>query len=178
MNDETITGITILYQSRFGTRALQPDAHITSVVGNIFIPMGSKYCNHRRKEAVLCWKINLILSHIPWEYLGQPINFSADPCSVTQDTPPFLEGGGVRSYSSVLVIIIIIIMSRRQHGYPWPSLGTSPYHSSPPAGLQHYILCPHIVAVFMSSSLHLQQCPAYLVRLTWYSFCDGGQVSV
>ena len=43
--------------------------------------------------------------------------------------------------------IIIIIMSCRQHGYPWPSLATSPYHSSPPAGLQSYILCPHIVAV-------------------------------
>ena len=42
---------------------------------------------------------------------------------------------------------IIIIMSCRQHGYPWPSLATSPYHSSPPAGLQGYILCPHIVAV-------------------------------
>ena len=39
------------------------------------------------------------------------------------------------------------IMSCRQHGYPWPSLATSPYHSSPPAGLQGYILCPHIVAV-------------------------------
>ena len=38
-------------------------------------------------------------------------------------------------------------MSRRQHGYPWPSLAISPYHSSPPAGLQGYILCPHIVAV-------------------------------
>ena len=42
--------------------------------------------------------------------------------------------------------IIIIIMSRRQRGYPWPSLAISPYHSSPPAGLQGYILCPHIVA--------------------------------
>ena len=40
-----------------------------------------------------------------------------------------------------------IIMSCRQHGYPWPSLATSPYHSSPLAGLQGYILCPHIVAV-------------------------------
>ena len=44
-------------------------------------------------------------------------------------------------------VIIIIIMSCRQHGYPWPSLATSPYHSSPPAGLQGYILCPHIAAV-------------------------------
>ena len=38
-------------------------------------------------------------------------------------------------------------MSRRQRGYPWPSLAISPYHSSPAAGLQGYILCPHTVAV-------------------------------
>ena len=48
---------------------------------------------------------------------------------------------------STLNDIIIIIMSRRQHGYPWPSLATSPYYSSPLAGLQGYILCPHIAAV-------------------------------
>ena len=41
----------------------------------------------------------------------------------------------------------ILIMSYRQHGYPWPSLATSPYHSSPPAGLLGYIPCPHIAAV-------------------------------
>ena len=41
----------------------------------------------------------------------------------------------------------VIIMSCRQHRYPWPSLATSPYHSSPLAGLQGYILCPHIAAV-------------------------------
>ena len=46
-----------------------------------------------------------------------------------------------------VAFIIIIIMSCRQHGYPWPSLATSPYHSSPPAGLLGYILCPHIAAV-------------------------------
>ena len=40
-----------------------------------------------------------------------------------------------------------IIMSRHQHGYPWPSLATSPYYSSPLAGLQGYFLCPHIAAV-------------------------------
>ena len=45
------------------------------------------------------------------------------------------------------IIIIIIIMSCRQHGYPWSSLATSSHHSSPLAGLQGYILCPHIVAV-------------------------------
>ena len=46
-----------------------------------------------------------------------------------------------------IYIIIIIIMSCRQHGYPWPSLATSSYHSSPLAGLQSYILCPHIAVV-------------------------------
>ncbi len=32
-------------------------------------------------------------------------------------------------------------MSRRLRGHPWPSLAISPYHSSPPAGLQGYNPC-------------------------------------
>ena len=48
---------------------------------------------------------------------------------------------------SYVNFIIIIIMSRRLRGYPWPSLAISPYHSSPPAGLQDYNPCPHIAAV-------------------------------
>ena len=51
-------------------------------------------------------------------------------------------------YMYIYIYIIIIIMSCRQHGYPWPTLATSPYHFSPLAGLQCYILCPHIVAVY------------------------------
>ena len=94
--------------------------------------------------------------------------------------------------TSCSFIIIIIIMSCRQHGYPWPSLATSPYHSSPPAGLLGYILCPHIAAVckfglvvllllghrstsLTSSSLLLQQCPACLARLTCIVFVMGGK---
>ena len=50
-------------------------------------------------------------------------------------------------YIEVRLSVFIIIMSCHQHGYPWPSLATSPYHSSPPAGLQSYILYLHIVAV-------------------------------
>ena len=38
-------------------------------------------------------------------------------------------------------------MSCRQHGYPWPSLATSPYRSSPLAGLQGYIPYPHRATV-------------------------------
>ena len=45
--------------------------------------------------------------------------------------------------------ILIIIMSCRWHGYPWSSLATSPYRSSPLAGLQGYIPYPHIAAVSM-----------------------------
>ena len=45
-----------------------------------------------------------------------------------------------------IIIIIIIIMSWRLYGYPWPSLATSPYHSSPPAGLHGYIPYPHMAA--------------------------------
>ena len=40
-------------------------------------------------------------------------------------------------------------MSCHQHGYPWPSLATSPYHSSLLAGLQGYIPDLHIAAVCM-----------------------------
>ena len=50
---------------------------------------------------------------------------------------------------AVIIVIIIIIMSCRQHGYPWHSLATSLYRSSPLAGLQGYILYPHIAAVCM-----------------------------
>ena len=35
-----------------------------------------------------------------------------------------------------MYVYIIIIMSCRLLGYPWSSLATSPYRSSPPAGLQ------------------------------------------
>ena len=45
--------------------------------------------------------------------------------------------------------IIVIIMSCGQHGHPWPSLSTSPYHSSPLAGLQGYIPYHHIAAECM-----------------------------
>ena len=51
--------------------------------------------------------------------------------------------------SSAIRLRIIIIKSCRQHGYPWPSLATSPYHSSLLAGLQAYIPYPHITAVCM-----------------------------
>ena len=53
----------------------------------------------------------------------------------------------LNTHANNIFTCIIIIMSCRQHGYPWPSLATSPYHSSPPAGLQDYILCPHIVYI-------------------------------
>ena len=95
------------------------------------------------------------------------------------------------------MMMIIIIMSCHQNGYPWPSLATSPYRSSPLAGFQGCIPYPHIAAVcmfelvillllghiwgvhrstsLMSSSLLLQQCPACLVRLTWIVFVMGGK---
>ena len=52
-------------------------------------------------------------------------------------------------YIYIIIIIIIIIMSCRQYGYTWPSLATSPYSSSPLAGLQGYIPNPHRAAVCM-----------------------------
>ena len=86
-----------------------------------------------------------------------------------------------------LVDTFFFIMSCRLHGYPWPSLATSPYRSSSLAGLQGYIPYPHIAAGLPAfvrpyvgsvrvhhSSLLLQQCPACLVRLTWIVFAMGG----
>ena len=37
----------------------------------------------------------------------------------------------IMDFSSTIFIIIIIIISCWQHGYPWPSLATPPYRSSP-----------------------------------------------
>ena len=45
--------------------------------------------------------------------------------------------------------LFIIIMSCHPHRYPWPSLATFPYRSSPPAGLLDYIPYLHIAAVSM-----------------------------
>ena len=91
--------------------------------------------------------------------------------------------------------IFIIIMSRYQHGYPWPFLATLLYRPLLPAGLQDYILyrhkawCTSVLAgrpafarpcegvhrstSLMSLSLLLQQCPAYLIRLTGIVFVMG-----
>ena len=94
--------------------------------------------------------------------------------------------------SSWYILIIIIInssMSCRWHGYPSPSLDTSTYRSSPPAGPPSccmYVRAGrpasarpyggiHRSTSLMSSSLLLQQCPASLVRLTWIVFVMEGR---
>ena len=80
----------------------------------------------------------------------------------------------------IYIYIIIIIMSRRQRGYPWPSLAISPYHSSPPAGLQGYILCPHIVAVCMFvlvvPLLHIHMWGSTGVHRLWARPCFSSSV--
>ena len=57
--------------------------------------------------------------------------------------------GYLMSKSVYHIIIIIIIILCRKHRYLWPSLATSPYHSSLLAGLQDYIPYPHRAAVCM-----------------------------
>ena len=86
-----------------------------------------------------------------------------------------------RHISSVCEFLyIIIIMSHRQHGYPWPSLATSPYHSSPPAGLQGYILCPHIAAVckfvLVVLLLHIHMWGSIGVHRLWARPCFSSSV--
>ena len=53
------------------------------------------------------------------------------------------------NYSYLLLLLLLIIILCRQHGYPRPSLATSPYRSSPLVGLQGYIPYPHRAAVCM-----------------------------
>ena len=97
-------------------------------------------------------------------------------------------------YFHFSIIIIIIIMSCHLHGYPWPSLATFPYRSSPLAGLHSVsshscwmhvragrpafarpYVGVHRSTSHMSLSLFLQQCPASLVRLTWIVFVIRGR---
>ena len=77
-------------------------------------------------------------------------------------------------------VFIIIIMSCRQRGYPWPSLAISSYHSSPPAGLQGYILCPHIVAVckfvLVVLLLHIHKWGSTGVHRLWARPCFSSSV--
>ena len=59
-----------------------------------------------------------------------------------------------REYAGLLVYLIscvtdVAIFMCHRHGYPWPSLATFPYCSSPLASLQGYIPYPHIAAVCM-----------------------------
>ena len=97
-----------------------------------------------------------------------------------------------------VIIIIIIIMCHKQ-GYPWPSVATSPYRSSPLAGLQGYIPYPHRAAVCMFELVvlllpghmwgsigvhHLWPRPCFsswVQHVCWSdldSFRDGSQVAV
>ena len=81
---------------------------------------------------------------------------------------------------TIYIIIIIIIMSRRLRGYPWPSLAISPYHSSPPAGLQGYIPCPHIAAVckfvLVVPLLHIHVWGSTGVHRLWARPCFSSSV--
>ena len=74
-------------------------------------------------------------------------------------------------------------------GYHWPSLATSPYRSSPLAGLQGYILYPHRAAVCMFELVTLLllghmwgvhrstslMSSFLLLQLTWIVFVMGGR---
>ena len=98
---------------------------------------------------------------------------------------------------NILIYHVFPLMCEREyhhHHHVVPSLAPSPYHSLLLVGLQGYIPYPHIAAVragrpaftwsytvvhwstsLMSSSLLLQQCPAWLVRLTCIVFVMGGR---
>ena len=87
------------------------------------------------------------------------------------------------------LLCIIIVMSCRRHGYPWPSL--APGRSSGLHPVSSHSCCMYVrvgrpafarpyegvhrSTSLMSSSLLLQQCPAYLVHLTLIIFVIGSR---
>ena len=103
-----------------------------------------------------------------------------------------------RHKTNYIYIYIYIYIYHHHHvvppaGYPWLSLATSPYHSSPLEGLpvSSHSCCMwvraghpafawpyvgvHRSTSLMSLSLLLQQCPVCLVRLTCIVFVMGGK---
>ena len=91
-----------------------------------------------------CLTLSIIryISRVKWSNLGKRVAPSPTPrCS------SYWKG----SFRVALVnghqLYFFIIMSCYQHGYPWPSLATPPYHSLLPVGLQGYILYQHRAAV-------------------------------
>ena len=77
--------------------------------------------------------------------------------------------------SVYIYIIIIIIISCWQHGYPWPSLATPPYRSSPLVGLQDNNLYPHIAVectfVLVVLLLRGHVWGSIRVHLLWVHLC-------
>ena len=75
---------------------------------------------------------------------------------------------------------IIIIMLCRPHGYPWPTLATFPYRSSPPAGLLYYIPYLHIAAVCMFALVVLlllsHKWGSIGVHHLWAQLCSSSSV--
>ena len=86
----------------------------------------------RSTQNSLCW--NQRTSQCQWS-LSNPWSFRCSTIGEQTHTHKRMN----------FSIVIIIIMSCLQHGYPRPSLDTSPNHSSLLAGLQGYIPYPHIV---------------------------------
>ena len=75
--------------------------------------------------------MSVTLSSLPGKFKCSLLNCFFCPDGITPNS-------GLTGANNIY-IIIIIIMSRRLRGYPWPSLAISPYHSSPPAGLQGWL---------------------------------------
>ena len=86
----------------------------------------------KRKERAICLSGQLLWTWV--KDMSRVFFYSRIHCKTVWETNP--------TYIYIY-IYIIILMSCRRHGYPWPSLATSPYHSSP----QGYILCLHIAVV-------------------------------
>ena len=132
---------------------------------NTSLPYSVKYQNNSREDSLI--HLFILPTNSQWDRLVKngPLDYLANHGTT--------NGAPYKGF-------VIIIMSRRQHGYPWPSLATSPYHSSPPAGLQGYIPCPHIVAVckfvLVVLLLHIHMWGSTGVHRLWARTCFSSSV--
>ena len=118
-------------------------------------------------------KSNVLLDGFWSQIQASYVSSHTDDCDTKQSVDDYIY--------IYIYIYIIIIMSRRLRGYPWPSLAISPYHSSPPAGLQDYNPCPHIAAVckfvLVVPHLHIHEWGSTGVHRLWARPCFSSSVT-
>ena len=86
-----------------------------------------------------CFNSSLAISYYRGEFDS---HYVLQTCSFELSWHQFFQTSMMRILSSLIILLY------HQHGYPWPSLATTPYRSLLPASPQAYTLYPHRAAVY------------------------------